>query len=98
MRTNGIIVALMLSLISLAAVPTATAHTCAAYSGCDAETCVDGENHSHTDYNYWPFEDESCTSSADPKDPSGCEFLGLDWPELVCDLVHEPQSLLVNLL
>lgn len=70
--------------------PTALAHDCEAYTGCDASACKDGENHKHVDKN-WIGDDESCESREKDQDggDKGCEFLGEDWPERVCELVNE---------
>lgn len=87
-RISTILLAAALAMVIPA--PLAAAHTCAAYDGCDAGSCVDGQNHSHTDYNYQPFRDEHCSSSANPSQPTGCSMLGIDdWPKKICDLVDE---------
>jgi len=65
-------------------VPTASAHTCAEYSGCDANACKDGEEHDHTDYNYVE-RDEHCSSHA--KQIGDCQAAGVTLPQVVCNIV-----------
>lgn len=72
--------------------PTAAAHTCRDHFTCDSSSCVNGENHDHTDLNDPPHEDTNCTSKASD-DPDNCEFLGQTWPPLVCKLVGDEPDL-----
>lgn len=62
----GITMALLLVVAALSILPTASAHDCAAYNGCDAGACTEGEDHNHKDYNYVE-RDETCSSKAEPK-------------------------------
>lgn len=89
LRTLALAASLLASAVALTA-GSATAHTCAAYDGCDASACKDGEDHDHTDYNYVE-RDEYCKSTAKPpSDPESCEYFGLEWPPLVCRVIENP--------
>ena len=87
-RLGAILLTVLVAAASGAALtaPVASAHTCAAYDGCDASGCKDGEDHSHTDYNYWPKRDESCSSKKDPP-PGSCTFNDVELPGIVCRLL-----------
>lgn len=78
---------LLVGSVFLAMAPLASAHTCAAHEGCDASSCPDGENHSHTDYNAG-IEDDTCSSTTETGDGS-CYYPTEDahLPPVVCDLL-----------
>lgn len=87
MELKTVWIGLLLATAALAVSPSAEAHECANYSGCDASNCPEGEDHDHTDYNR-VGRDGHCESSSHPEDPNGCSIFGIDdWPELVCDLI-----------
>lgn len=93
MQSNKHAAALVAVLVAFAgfvlAGPTATAHTCAAYEGCDASNCPDGEDHDHTDKNYFA-DDEHCSStSKPPRDPESCDYFGITWPPIICRIIEE---------
>lgn len=79
------------------ALPSAAAHTCKAYDGCDAGACKDGENHDHTDYNHFT-KDEHCSSTEKKPDPpkGSCEYFGVTWPKVVCDIIEKSGALEVH--
>ena len=84
----GLLVAVAAASVAFLA-PSASAHTCAAYDGCDAGACKDGEDHDHTDYNYVQ-KDEHCSSKKAP--PTGsCEYNDIELPGIVCELI-EPEG------
>jgi len=66
-----------------AAAPLATAHECESYAGCDADACIDGENHEHRDMER-VGEDETCRSYDEP--PRGpCQIGGKRFHQGFCD-------------
>jgi hypothetical protein len=76
-------------LMALLVAAPASAHTCAAYDGCDASACTEGEDHDHTDFNYFT-RDEHCASHAPPPPPpeGSCKYNGIEFPKKVCDIIE----------
>lgn len=63
--------AMLVAASALTVLPQAAAHGCAASDGCDARSCVAGEDHDHTDYNtHGP--DEYCHSEVVHDDEPPC--------------------------
>lgn len=103
MKPNRISVAAFAGLLALSSVslfvPVSSAHDCAAYDGCDAGACKDGENHDHTNYNV-VGQNEHCSSKEKtppppPRDPESCDYFGQTWPPIVCNLIESTHTRLV---
>lgn len=91
-KTGTMLAVLMLATSATTILPTAAAHTCASYNGCDATACKEGEDHDHTNYNT-VTRDEHCSSSSTPKDEDGCTIFGVDdWPSIVCNLIDGDEA------
>lgn len=85
------VMTLVLATFVVVAAPTATAHECKAYDGCDAGGCKEGEDHEHTDYNYVE-RDEYCKSSSTPP-PEPCIIADREFPPAICAII-DPESLI----
>lgn len=70
---------------ALAAFPSASAHECADHdpAKCNSGTCVEGEDHEHTDYND-DQEDGYCKTTAEE---GSCKYYGQTHPRVVCELL-----------
>lgn len=82
----------LLAIVALSS--TASAHNCAAYDGCDAGACKEGEDHYHQDFNYWE-RDEHCESweeeeekddDDDTPPDDACYIADKKFPPAICEV------------
>jgi len=73
-----------LALLLVGFVPTASAHECEAYNGCDEDACVTGEDHHHVNKNYWARE-EACRSTKDGAPYEPCFVADKEFPDAICE-------------